>query len=289
LLRHRTELLESLVRQRTAQLARRSRILAARDRERTRSLRIAARIQRHILPSAAPQTEGLRISFAYHPLERVAGDFFDFASPDPDTLLVAIGDAAGHGVPAAFIALIVSTCLHGTIPSEASPAALLSAMNDCLYGWVAAEHFVSMFICAIDTRSRRMTFARAGHPHPLLLRADGELRELKSDGITLGVDERPVYLEQSVQLQPGDRVLFLTVGLPECRNGAHEMFGMHRLRRLLAEHQQLSGPEFLRTVVDEARKFTENHAFSDDVTLVLLDVTDPGGSRAANNGEPPHG
>ena len=273
LMKHRTALLESLVQQRTAQLTRRSKILAERDREHTRSLRIAGRIQRHILPGEAPVVPGLQIAFEYHPLEQVAGDFFDFAFADSQTLLVAIGDAAGHGVPAAFIALIANTCLRSNLVSHASPAALLSAMNDCLYGWVETEHFVTMFVAAIDLSTRRMTFARAGHPKPLWIHADGRVSELEAEGIMLGVDLQPAFHEQSVQLHRGDKVLLYTDGLTECSNSADELFGTQRLSRCLIESQQKPGPALAKSLVAEARDFSGNRAFDDDLTLVVIEAS----------------
>jgi sigma-B regulation protein RsbU (phosphoserine phosphatase) len=161
-------------------------------------------------------------------------------------------------------------------------------MNESLYGWVETEHFVSMFVAAIDLRTRRMTFARAGHPRPLLLHADGRISELAADGIMLGVDAQPAFEEHSLQLRPGDRLLLFTDGLPECRNPEEELFGTGRVRRFLLEHRQLSGQALVNALVDDARDFAGRGALGDDLTLVLLDATDPGEVAGSEPGEMRH-
>ncbi|MBL8850436.1 MAG: CBS domain-containing protein, partial [Planctomycetaceae bacterium] len=192
-LRHRSKLLESVVQQRTAELLQQKSIIEERDRERTHSLKIAGRIQRQILPTFAPAFDPVSIAYAFHPHDEVAGDYFDFQLADPDTLILMIGDASGHGVPAAFISVIARTCVHARLSMTKSPAALLGAMNDLLHGWVEPEHFISMFVAAIDRRTLRMTYARAGHPLPLLLGTDGRCVELDAGGIMIGVMPEPEY------------------------------------------------------------------------------------------------
>ena len=177
-------------------------------------------------------------------------------------------------MPAAFIALIANTCLRSNLASHPSPAALLTAMNHCLYGWVETEHFVSMFIAVIDLPTRRMTFARAGHPRPLLMQADGRISELDADGIMLGVDAEPEFVEQSLQLQPGTECCFTRTA---CRNA-----GMPRTRCLKCNGCAGSSwninncPD--RTSLSRSCRmppsFSGNRDFRDDLTLVLLDATD---------------
>lgn len=275
LMKHRAELLESLVRQRTAEIVRQGQVIEERDRERTHSLQIAAAIQRRILPVRPPRVEGLDMAWQYHPCDQVAGDFFDVALTDPETLLVMIGDAAGHGVPAAFISLIANTCLRSRLDESASPAALVAAMNDCLHGWVETERFLSLFVAAIDTRTQRMTYVRAGHPRPLLVRQNA-VTELPGEGMLVGVEAAPLYVEESLQLRPGDKVVLYTDGLSECRNAADEMFADVRLHDFLTEQGRLSCSELGEALVAEARRFSGAPAFADDLTILLLEATERG-------------
>jgi serine phosphatase RsbU (regulator of sigma subunit) len=274
-LRHRTALLESVVQQRTAELLQQKLVIEERDRERTHSLKIAARIQRQILPREAPAFDPISIAFAFHPHDEVAGDYFDFQVADPNTLIVIIGDASGHGVPAAFISVIAKTCVYTRLSSTKSPAVLLSAMNDLLHGWVEPEHFISMFVAAIDRRTLRMTYARAGHPLPLLLDADGSCRELDAGGIMIGVLPEPEYGEQSVQLCPGDRVLFYTDGLPECPGPGGQLFGSKGLREFLLANRQMPCQQLIDQLVESVRSFSHRGHFLDDVTAIVLEVQAP--------------
>jgi len=274
-LKHRAALLESLVQQRTTELVRQKEIVDLRDRERTRSLKIAGRIQRQLLPTAAPACDPLAVAIAFHPHDEVAGDYFDLLLADPDTLIVIVGDASGHGVPAAFVSVIVKTCVHTRLSETASPAALLGAINEFLYGWVEPEHFISMFVAAIDRRTLRMTYARAGHPLPLLLRTDGAVTSLDAGGIMIGVLPDPEFPEQSVQLHPGEKVLFYTDGLTECPSAAGNLFGIDRVQQFLVEHRALESNRFVTGLVECARAFSATGTFADDLTIVCVDVDRP--------------
>lgn len=273
ILRHRTQLLETVVQQRTAELSQQRAILEQRDRERTRSLEIAARIQRRLLPARTPAIDPFQIAFAFHPHDQVAGDYFDIQAIEPDTLLLVIGDASGHGVPAAFISVIAKTCIQTQLSSTTSPAALLEAMNEFLYGWVEPEHFISMFVATVNRRTLNMTYARAGHPHPLLHRRDGSFVELDAAGIMLGVLPDPEFPEETLQLQQGDKMLLYTDGLTECTDAADELFGLRRVQEFLRAHEQTPCRRLVDGLVDEAHRFTGDRGFSDDLTIVLLDAT----------------
>jgi sigma-B regulation protein RsbU (phosphoserine phosphatase) len=272
LMQHRASLLEAAVRERTAELRHQQAILEERDRERTRNLGIAGRIQRQFLPERAPAFDPFRISFAFHPYDQVAGDYYDFELLDPDTLCIVIGDAAGHGVSAAFVSVMAKTCFHNQKPSIASPAALLRAMNQSLHGLVEAQHFISMFVATLNRRTRELTFARAGHPLPLLLHCDSDrVTLLDAGGVMIGLLPDPEFVDQTVRLQPGDKVLFYTDGVIECPDAAGQLFGKARLAQALSSHRRKSGDALLTEVIDETRRFTAGRGFDDDVTLVLLE------------------
>jgi len=272
IIKHRTTLLESIVQQRTAELIRQKSVVEERDRERTQSLNIAGRIQRQLLPARAPEFDPLTVAIAFHPHDQVAGDYFDIQLADPDTLILIIGDASGHGVSAAFISVIAKTCVHTRLSTTASPAALLGAMNEFLYGWVEPEHFISMFVAAIDRRTLRMTYARAGHPLPILLHNEGAVTHLDAGGIMIGVLPNPEYPEQAVQLQPGDKVLFYTDGLTECPNAAGDLFGVDRVQQFLLANQTLECERMAVGLVERVRDFSVGGRFADDLTVVLLEV-----------------
>ncbi|MFO1093436.1 MAG: SpoIIE family protein phosphatase [Planctomycetaceae bacterium] len=272
IMKHRNALLESLISERTSELQRQKLIVEQRDRERTQSLRIAGRIQRQLLPEVAPACDPLDVAFAFHPHDEVAGDYFDLLSVDPDMLIVIIGDASGHGVPAAFISVIVKTCVHTRLSETKSPAALLGAINEFLYGWVEPEHFISMFVAAINRRTLQMTLARAGHPRPLLLKSDGNVVPLEADGIMIGVLPDPEFPEQSVQLHDGDRVLFFTDGLTECPDASQDLFGIDRVRQFLVEHRELDCGRLVSSLVEQVRGYSAAGAFADDLTIVCVDV-----------------
>jgi sigma-B regulation protein RsbU (phosphoserine phosphatase) len=272
LMQHRSSLLEAAVRARTAELVRQQAILEERDSERTRNLGIAGRIQRQFLPDRAPAFDPFRIAFAFHPYDQVAGDYYDFELLDPDTLCIVIGDAAGHGVSAAFVSVMAKTCFHHQKPSIDSPAALLRAMNHDLHGLVEAQHFISMFVATLHRSTRELTFARAGHPLPLLLHGDSDrVTPLDAGGVMIGLLPEPAFVEQTVRLQPGDKVLFYTDGVIECPDADGQLFGKARLAQVLSNNRRKCGDALLNQVIEQTQRFTGRRGFDDDVTLVLLE------------------
>lgn len=276
IINHRTALLESIVTERTTQITRQKQLLEERDLERTRSLEIAGRIQRQLLPARPPSFEPLRLAFAFYPQDQVAGDYYDFEIVGPDTLYVVIGDASGHGIPAALISVIAKTCLRTQMPSAVSPSGLLAGMNQLLYGWVESEHYISMFIASVNRRTLQLSFARAGHPLPLLIHGGScEVTQLDAGGIMIGVLPDPVFPEQSAQLQPGDKVLLYTDGLTECRSPAGELFGLERLYEVLCRHGALPCDALVEQLVGEAQRFSGNRPFPDDLTILVLEAAVP--------------
>ena len=155
---HRTGVLESLVRERTAELKRHNQLLQERERERSFHLRMAAEIQTRMLPGARPDFEPLRFATHYSPCDEVAGDYYDFMRFDEDNLGLLIADVSGHGVPAAFITVMVKTCYAAYCQGLTSPAEILARMNRHLSGLLHGE-FVTMFIGRIDRRRHELVYA----------------------------------------------------------------------------------------------------------------------------------
>jgi predicted ester cyclase len=208
------------------------------ERERAeQELRVARSIQQASLPKEVPQLEGWHIAPFYRPAREVGGDFYDFFGLEDGRLGIVVGDATGHGVPAALVMASARSMLRAVAQASNSPGDALRRVNDPLATDIPPNMFVTCFYAILDPRSGSLTYANAGHDLPYLHR-DGDFEELRARGMPLGLMPDMVYEEKETILQGGEAALFYSDGLVEAHDPKGEMFGFPRLRRLVAEHDE---------------------------------------------------
>ncbi|MDF3299009.1 SpoIIE family protein phosphatase [Streptomyces tropicalis] len=201
---------------------------------------LAGRLQHALLPlpRRPVRLAGLRVDVAYLPAQsgiHVGGDWFSSIElPDGDALF-AVGDVAGHGLDAVATMAQLRFTAKGMIITGSSLTGALARLNALLLHSRDAQATATMVLARYDPRARRLLWAQAGHPPPLLLR-HGEPRYLdRPRGMLLGASRTPVYEEAECLLEPGDRLLFYTDGLVERPGEAIEQ-GLERLARAVAAH-----------------------------------------------------
>jgi serine phosphatase RsbU (regulator of sigma subunit) len=182
---------------------------------------LAVRLQQAITPQFSQPVEaaGIDVAARYQPASEdhlVGGDWYDAALLPDKSVLLAVGDVAGHGIGAVTGMVALRNCLRGLAVTGAGPAQVLTWLN------MAAFHLVDVIataICAIyDPATRTLRLAKAGHPPPLLIR-DGTARvSLSPGGPLLGADPDATYEEAIITLQLGDAIIFYTDGLIERRS-----------------------------------------------------------------------
>src|SRR5215216_4951954 len=240
-----------------------------RERERIeQELLVARRIQQASLPKEVPTLEGWQISPYYGPAREVGGDFYDFFELEDGCLGIVVGDATGHGVPAALVMASARSMLRAVAQASDSPGDVLRRVNDPLATDIPPNMFVTCFYAILDPESSSLTYANAGHDPPYLHR-NSAAEELRARGMPLGLMPGMVYEEKETTLAPGDGVLFYSVGLVEAHDPEGAMFGFPKLRALVAEHgEQRSLGDFL---LEELHSFVgESWEQEDDITLLML-------------------
>jgi serine phosphatase RsbU (regulator of sigma subunit)/predicted ester cyclase len=249
----------------------RFRAAEARERERIEhELQVARRIQQELLPETTPELDGWRIAAYYGPAREVGGDFYDFLEFPDGRIGLVVGDATGHGMPAALVMATTRGMLRAVVQSLESPGEVLARVNEALVADIPPSTFVTCFYGVIDPESGRLVYANAGHNLPCCRRQDGQVDELRARGVPLGLMPSMSYEEKEATLETGDNTLFYSDGLVEAHGPQGEMFGVPQLRRLLAEHdaEERSLAGFL---MDKLRSFTGyGWEQEDDITLVTL-------------------
>jgi serine phosphatase RsbU (regulator of sigma subunit) len=232
-------------------------------------LRMARRIQQALLPEDMPRLDGWNILHHYQPAREVGGDFYDFFELPEGRLGMVVGDATGHGMPAALVMATARSMLRAVSQTFNSPGEVLKRANDPLFMDIPANMFVTCLYAILDPKSGRLLYANAGHDLPYLRRRSGEAEELRARGMPLGLMPGMEYEEKETILEAGEAALFYSDGLVEAHDPKGEMFGFPRLRALVAEHaEERSLGDFL---LEQLYAFVgEGWEQEDDITLLTL-------------------
>jgi phosphoserine phosphatase RsbU/P len=242
---------------------------AERDRL-EQELDLARSIQASLLPETAPPIPGCSVASLWQSARQVGGDFYDFLRFDDGRWAIVIADVADKGVPAALFMAVCRTVVRTIGFSRQAPAQTLRRSNRLIYADTSSNLFVTVFFAVWDHHSSELRYASAGHNPAVLVRANGQVSALETDGVALGVLEEAVIEERSVRLQPGDVVVFYTDGITEAVNEDMDEFGFERLSLVVAQARKLDA-DGIRTVVSEAvREHTGETSPYDDSTLVIL-------------------
>jgi len=239
-----------------------------------RDLEIAREIQMWLVPSEPPRVAGAEIAFATRPQNSVAGDYYDAFYPDPENkerLLVVIADVAGKSVPAALLMATLQASLRTIAGEGVSVAELITRLNNYASAYsLDGRRFTTAVLCEYDPRARRLTYVNAGHNAPILRRADGAFETLEVGGLPLGIKVGAEYLTATLELRPGDALIFFTDGVIEAFNGSGEEFGNSRWQgaiRSLPDWNAQATLQFLMQRVDEFVGATRQ---SDDITCLVF-------------------
>lgn len=244
-------------------------------------LDLARRIQRAFLISQFPTTPRLEVHAINVSSRHVSGDFYDVVTVG-DSLLVAIADVSGKGVAAALMSSMLQASLRTQAAVAGSVAEMLTNMNRLLCGGTPTGKFATCFLARVEEPTLRIRYANAGHNYPLLRRRDGSIEELRQGGLLLGIMEDIRLEEASIQLAPGDCIVFYTDGISEAADVDNELFGEQRLTALVAALPTgRPASETAERILAGVRAHLDGVEPGDDMTLVVLRVRDETASAGA--------
>ncbi|MBN2078907.1 MAG: SpoIIE family protein phosphatase [Spirochaetes bacterium] len=246
-------------------------LIRIRNLEMERDLEVARKLQQKLLPESNPVIPGYELYSCYIPMDKVGGDFYDYRLRD-DCFDIFIADVSGHGLPGAFLATLTKLTLDN-ISDRSSPSRVQAILNDIIIRSVVNNAFVTTFFCTIDMKNNVLRFTNAGHCPPIIYRKrSGEYIELHSAGNPLGWQTNLKLEEKEFQLERGDRIIFYTDGITECRIGDRMFFGEEKLIDFIRENAVRTPKEFSDNLMDSLRSFRQSDSFDDDITFVVLDV-----------------
>jgi len=240
-------------------------------------LEVARTIQETLVPPNDPVANGnLRFAGYFQPASQCGGDWWTWHQLIGDKLLIVIGDVTGHGVPSAMItAAAKAACdvARSVYSDDVAVTQLLEIMNYAIFESAKRKFVMTCFASILDTKKRTITYANAGHNFPYLYRTGedgkGEFGSLMIRGNRLGDLRESKYEAKSMQLIPGDLLVWYTDGIVECENEVGEEYGEKRFRASVRRAAALDCGEMRDAVVADAMQFFGETLRKDDITLVI--------------------
>ncbi|MEM6755877.1 MAG: PP2C family protein-serine/threonine phosphatase [Planctomycetota bacterium] len=184
-------------------------------------LRLAAQLQKEFLPEAVPAVDDVSFGVLWRPAGYVSGDIYDVERLDEEHVGLFLADAVGHGVPAALMTMYIKRSLRTKEVDPSTDAgyrllepgeAMARLNNDMVERQSGKVRFATAAYAVFNVRTRVLRVARAGHPFPMWLKADGTTQMLEPDGGLLGVFPDDDYETAEITLGLGDRLLIYSDG-----------------------------------------------------------------------------
>ncbi len=272
--------------------------LEAKQQVLERELAMASRIQRSIISSYVPNPQ-VHVAAKLMPASAVGGDFYSviplardsrfcfYCSPEiqdqcgefittycPNKFGLMIGDVANKGLPAALIMAVLTTSLYELGQANNSPRAVLGQANTIFnrFFFESQYGFATVFYAFFDGNDTSITYCKAGHDSPAVLRKDGQVQFLDAEGFPLGLKDDGEYEEKTIKLAEGDRLILYTDGVTGALNDKGQILGRTRFTELVRRGHGHSLDQFMETLADEIMLFGGDSPPTDDIALMIMEL-----------------
>jgi sigma-B regulation protein RsbU (phosphoserine phosphatase) len=244
-----------------------------------KEVRFAHRVQMALLPRSLPKKlKGVDVAWHFDAARELGGDLYDFLSTDPNTLVVAVGDVSGKGVPAALYGSFVGEVVRGRtfrrrfMPERGSPGQVLTSLNRILHERGLEEYYCTLCYAVFDLKKRTVTFANSGLPFPLHVSGD-EWHRVELPGVPLGSFGASTYDETTCDLKTGDVFVFCSDGISETFNESGEEFGQGRVGETAFANRDRPAEEIVNAIFGAMQAFRGEAEQMDDQTVVVVKIT----------------
>ena len=253
--------------------------LRANEARLEKEVRFAQRVQIALLPTEPPKRlKGVEVAAAFAPAREVGGDFHDYLAPEANTMVVAVGDVSGKGVPAALYSAFAAELVRGRtfrrryLPERSSPASVLASINTILHQRQLEEYYCTLCYAIFDLKRRTMTMANSGLPYPVRCSADG-CGQIELPGVPLGSFAGSSYDEVTFALQAGEVYVFCTDGVFEAMNGRGQEFTASRLVDVVGKARDLPAGKIVNAIFQAVSEWRGDTPPNDDMTAVAVRIT----------------
>ncbi|MFQ6550892.1 PP2C family protein-serine/threonine phosphatase [Aestuariibius insulae] len=252
-----------------------------------RDLVEAKHLQQSLLPPATRDYGSARFSIMLQSAHSLGGDLVSYFPVGKTKVGFFAFDVSGHGIPSALMAsriaglmshqslrrnIAIAFDTDGTARPR-NPAELAYHLNEAILNDIRTDQYFTLIVGHCDLETGRVNFVQAGHPHPVIQRADGAIELAGDGGYPIGLIADAVYEESEVTLHPGDRLLLLSDGVTDCIDPDGNMLLEAGLIELMRENRALKGPAFLDAMIWTLNGFASDQDFPDDISALLIDFS----------------
>jgi sigma-B regulation protein RsbU (phosphoserine phosphatase) len=241
-----------------------------------KELALARTIQRSLLPEGPPIVPGFQLSVLNEPCFEVGGDYYDFITLGPHTLLLVVADVEGKGVGSAMVMSNLQATLRALVMHLHSLEVLSTSLNEMIYLDTKSEKYLSCFLGLVDTKRGGLHYINAGHVPPMLIRGDGSgALQLDEGGTVIGLFPQSEYKRGSVLMKAGDVLVCCTDGILEACNAQEEEYGKERLAECIAQNRGKTAQGIVDAVLEQVNAFATGK-YTDDKVLMILKMNEDG-------------
>ena len=234
-------------------------------------MRQARQIQQSLLPRKLPELPGFELAAVSVAADEVGGDVYDAQPVEDGVISLTVGDASGHGLPAALQARDVITGLRMGAAEQRKISTTMQQLNRVIHQSGLVSRFVSLFYGELE-ETGNLSFVNGGHCPPLLFAADGRVFELPSNGPVLGPLNDAVYKRSFANIRPGEVLVMFSDGLIEREDvpDSDNEFGNERLVALVQGMLNEPAEEIVARLLQTVRAYGHDAPWSDDVTVFVV-------------------
>ena len=225
-------------------------------------------IQKSLLPTSSLKIKGYQISGNSRQAELVGGDIFDYYKFNEKEFGFCIGDASGHGLPAALLARDTIIGLRMGLGNYIKMEHMLKKLNMVIFQSVYSTRFISLFYAEMELNGS-LFYINAGHPSPILICEDS-VTELESTGLIFGALPEIEPVRSYIKLQPGCTLVLFSDGIVERQNNKGDEFGVERLKDVIAKNKNMDAEEIQNVIFKAANEFGNSEKWKDDATVVVI-------------------
>ncbi len=236
-------------------------------------LEIARDIQLAMLPGAMRDTGDVTVAGVTRPANTVGGDFYDILTRPDGRLIVALGDVAGKGSPAALLMALVIAMLRTLVDEGLDAARLVERLNAQVVRHSPASRFITLFYGVYDPRDGSLEFVNAGHLPPIVRRADGRMDSAgapATSGLALGMFDRATYRTDRTVIEPGDVLVLFSDGITEAENLAGRPFDEAGIETVLMAQADKDPESIGQAILRAVDAHAGEGRLADDLTALVL-------------------
>lgn len=240
------------------------------ERMMAKELSQAGEIQKKLLPPRPPKVASMDLAGYNLPCRTVGGDYYDFFNLPDGKVVIAVGDVAGKGMPAAMLMSSLQARLQILVETDDSPAQIVQRLNRSIAANCPDNRFITFFLASIDPTTGEIRYCNAGHNPPLLIRANGLTEKLEGGGIILGILPIAQYTEHRTVIRQGDVLVLYSDGVSEAMPaGIDEEFGEDRISMSILNRNSVPANEMIDGVMQDLQGWCAGAPYADDVTLLI--------------------